>query len=183
MDMVKVFILVGILMSLVGLAAMIARKNEATNRWLGTKLGAEWESGLAGMWLGWRLIALGAFLVYFEIAQKGGIRVLTPSSVLGTIALATSFAMMIACDRPSGQVWLEGKFGKEWKTHFIVKFMQKPLFITGLFMWLPDGWWLDAFKLVFAVFATWMIFVFKDKGIIGTKKSTPTGAAPESMQQ
>lgn len=185
--MLKFFIFIGIITSIVGLIAAVARKKPENQAWLASRLGTDWETGFIGLWLGWRLVAVGAFLIYFEITQHGGVKMFAGTNIVGTLVIAFSLVVMAMHDMPSGRVWLEKKYGAGWDKKFVARFLQVPLFCVGLGMWIPNGWWSIIYKLCFGVIAAWVIFVMKDKGFFEKKKSTEadTAATPagENMQQ
>lgn len=171
--MLKFLVVAGVIMMIVGLGAVVARKKTNGHSWFAGKFGDEWESSFAGFWLGWRLVALGAILTYFTFTQRGGARIFTETSVLGTIAVIGSLVAMIAKATDSGRAWFATKFGESWEKDLKVQFLGWPMMMGGLFMWLPDHLWWDAVKLIGVFIAFWIWRFFDNK-----KKATSTIVTP-----
>ena len=163
--MLKFMIFAGVAMMVIGLGAVVARKKPNGSSWFADKFGESWESSFAGMWLGWKMVAVGAILVYFALSQKGGARIFTETSILGTLAVIGSIVAMIAKSTDSGRAWFAKKLGDNWEKDLKVQFLGWPMMVGGLFMWLPDHLWWDAVKFlgVFIAFWIWRFFDNKKK--------------------
>lgn len=158
---------VGGILFLCGLLGVFAQKWPTGKSYFDGKFGEGWEQKVVGLWFGWRMLAFGAFILYFDFALAGGKRLFNSECILGTFAIASSLIVIFLKNVSFGQEMLRSKFGENWRKHIIVTSLGKWNFIAGLFMWLPDRytWDIVAWVIFIAVgFFSNLLFGNKDAG-------------------
>jgi Ca2+/Na+ antiporter len=172
--MYKIMLLLGIVAIILGAGAVIARKKENGRSFMAEKFGEGWEAGLVGIWLGWRLIALGIVLMAFPAEHLSIGRLFSAGSIMGTITIVAGITFIVMRHNQNGIKWFENKFGSNWQSSVFVKFMDWPMLIAGATMWFPDIWWKDIMRFAGIFIAFWVYMTF----FAGKRASKDTGMPP-----
>ncbi len=174
----KLTFILGLVAIVIGLGAMIAKNKKDGLTFLADKFGDGWESSLAGIWLGWRLVALGMVCLMFSWQHLTLGSLFSGGHLVGTLSILAGIIFIMMRHNPSGLVWFEKYFGAGWRTNIFARFFDWPLLAAGIAMWFPDKDWYDVLKLFGFFIAFWLWTMFG-----GKRASKSTGVPPATDKQ
>lgn len=174
----KFMFFVGIVAIIIGAGAMIAKGKKEGQSFMSDKFGTGWETSIAGIWLGWRLVLLGAVCVMFSWQHLTLGSLFSGGHLVGTVSVLAGITFIMMRHNPAGLAWFEKYFGAGWRTNIFARFFDWPLLAAGIAMWFPDKDWYDVLKLFGFFIAFWLWTMFG-----GKRASKSTGNAPPDQQQ
>ena len=173
----KLMFIMGVVAIVIGAGAMIAKNKKDGLSFMADKFGTGWETSLAGIWLGWRLVVLGMVCLMFAGQHMSIGALVSGGSILGTASIIAGMVFIMMRHNASGIIWFEKYFGAGWRTNIFSRFLDWPLLVAGIAMWFPDTYWRDIPKLIaiFVIYWLWTIF--------GGKRASKNTGAPPSEQK
>lgn len=105
--------------------------------------------------------------------------IFAPQALLGTLAIAAGFTVLVLKSCKEGRAWLAEKLGENWQKRIFIQFLGWPSIVVGFLMFLPDHFWMDVLKLGigFVIFIFWKRWYDKKHSKPKATSASDAGAA------